>query len=100
MRKQAFDWVIDLQGLARSGAFAWLPMGNLPLAWTNLAKALEDFTIESCRDLRFTRTQWIGISGCFPAKCGRPAPLLDARAEATARHRMSKTAVGHLIPNN
>jgi ADP-heptose:LPS heptosyltransferase len=31
MRKQAFDWVIDLQGLARSGAFAWLANGKLTI---------------------------------------------------------------------
>lgn len=29
MRAQHFDWVIDLQGLARSGAFAWLADGRL-----------------------------------------------------------------------
>ena len=29
LRAQSFDWVIDLQGLARSGAFAWLANGNL-----------------------------------------------------------------------
>jgi lipopolysaccharide heptosyltransferase II len=29
MRQQAFDWVIDLQGLARSGIFAWLANGEL-----------------------------------------------------------------------
>jgi lipopolysaccharide heptosyltransferase II len=29
MRRQAFDWVIDLQGLVRSGAFAWLANGRL-----------------------------------------------------------------------
>jgi heptosyltransferase-1 len=29
MRKLRFDWVIDLQGLARSGAFAWLANGHL-----------------------------------------------------------------------
>jgi lipopolysaccharide heptosyltransferase II len=29
MRRQQFDWVIDLQCLARSGAFAWLANGNL-----------------------------------------------------------------------
>ena len=29
MRAQAFDWVIDLQSLARSGAFAWLANGTL-----------------------------------------------------------------------
>ena len=28
-RAQSFDWVIDLQGLARSGAFAWLANGKL-----------------------------------------------------------------------
>ena len=29
MRRQAFDWVIDLQGLIRSGIFAWLANGKL-----------------------------------------------------------------------
>jgi ADP-heptose:LPS heptosyltransferase len=29
LRAQKFDWVIDLQCLARSGAFAWLANGNL-----------------------------------------------------------------------
>ncbi|MCC6819774.1 MAG: lipopolysaccharide heptosyltransferase II [Verrucomicrobiota bacterium] len=29
LRAQQFDWVIDLQGLARSGAFAWLANGEL-----------------------------------------------------------------------
>ena len=29
MRHQRFDWVIDLQSLARSGAFAWLANGQL-----------------------------------------------------------------------
>ena len=28
LRKQKFDWVIDLQSLARSGAFAWLANGK------------------------------------------------------------------------
>lgn len=31
LRQQAFDWVIDLQGLARSGAFAWLANGKLTI---------------------------------------------------------------------
>lgn len=29
LRQQAFDWVVDLQGLLRSGAFAWLANGKL-----------------------------------------------------------------------
>ena len=29
LRAQNFDWVIDLQSLARSGAFAWLANGNV-----------------------------------------------------------------------
>jgi lipopolysaccharide heptosyltransferase I len=29
VRQQSFDWVIDLQGLARSGVFAWLANGAL-----------------------------------------------------------------------
>jgi lipopolysaccharide heptosyltransferase II len=29
LREQTFDWVVDLQGLARSGLLAWLANGNL-----------------------------------------------------------------------
>jgi heptosyltransferase I len=29
LRRQSFDWVIDLQSLLRSGAFAWLANGQL-----------------------------------------------------------------------
>jgi lipopolysaccharide heptosyltransferase II len=31
MRRKQFDWVIDLQGLARSGTFAWLANGGLTI---------------------------------------------------------------------
>lgn len=31
MRRKKFDWVIDLQGLARSGTFAWLVNGALTI---------------------------------------------------------------------
>ncbi len=31
MREQSFDWVIDLQSLARSGAFAWLANGKFTI---------------------------------------------------------------------
>ena len=31
MRRQHFDWVIDLQSLARSGVFAWLANGGLTI---------------------------------------------------------------------
>jgi lipopolysaccharide heptosyltransferase I len=31
MRRKKFDWVIDLQGLARSGTFAWLANGDLTI---------------------------------------------------------------------
>ena len=31
VRRQHFDWVIDLQGLARSGAFAWLSNAGLTI---------------------------------------------------------------------
>ena len=31
MREQAFDWIIDLQSLARSGAFAWLANARLTI---------------------------------------------------------------------
>ena len=64
MRAQKFDWVIDLQGLARSGAFAWLANGSSSPASTKRAKARGDFTTSSCRAPRFTRMRWTGISPC------------------------------------
>lgn len=36
MRTQQFDWVIDLQGLLRSAAFAWLARGNLLIGLNTL----------------------------------------------------------------
>ena len=35
LRAQRFDWVIDLQGLARSGLFAWLANGDFCLGLDN-----------------------------------------------------------------
>ena len=35
LRSQRFDWVIDLQGLARSGIFAWLANGGLCIGLDN-----------------------------------------------------------------
>lgn len=31
MRRQRFDWVVDLQGLARSGLFSWLARGQMSI---------------------------------------------------------------------
>lgn len=36
MRQQRFDWAIDLQGLARSGLFAWLADAGLTVGLDNL----------------------------------------------------------------
>jgi heptosyltransferase-1 len=36
LRAQRFDWVIDLQGLLRSGIFAWLSRGNFLVGLDNL----------------------------------------------------------------
>jgi lipopolysaccharide heptosyltransferase I len=36
MRQKRFDWAIDLQGLARSGAFAWLSNARLTIGLNNL----------------------------------------------------------------
>ena len=51
MRQQRFDWAIDLQGLARSGLFAWLANARLTVGLDNLregaregARALYDMT--------------------------------------------------------
>jgi heptosyltransferase I len=51
MREQRFDWAIDLQGLARSGLFAWLANAGLTVGLDNLregsregARAFYDLT--------------------------------------------------------
>lgn len=47
-RRQAFDWVIDLQGLARSSLFAWLTNGRTLIGLDDHregARALYDYTI-------------------------------------------------------
>jgi lipopolysaccharide heptosyltransferase I len=51
MRRQRFDWAIDLQGLARSSLFAWLANAGLTIGLDNLregsregARALYDLT--------------------------------------------------------
>jgi heptosyltransferase I len=51
MRRQHFDWAIDLQGLARSSLFAWLANAGLTVGLDNLregsregARALYDIT--------------------------------------------------------
>ncbi len=53
MRRKKFDWVIDLQGLARSGAFAWLANGTLTVG------------VEDSRE---------GASGFYDIAVPRPSP--------------------------
>ncbi|MDQ6632190.1 MAG: lipopolysaccharide heptosyltransferase II [Verrucomicrobiota bacterium] len=42
LRQKHFDWVIDLQGLARSGMFAWLANGNLTVGLDNLREGARE----------------------------------------------------------
>ena len=46
MRRQRFDWVIDLQCLARSGAFAWLANGKLQLDQEARAQFVEAIRLD------------------------------------------------------
>ena len=43
MREQNFDWVIDLQCLARSGAFAWLANGRLLIGLDEVREGARGF---------------------------------------------------------
>jgi lipopolysaccharide heptosyltransferase II len=43
MRGQHFDWVIDLQCLARSGAFAWLANGNVLIGLDEVREGARGF---------------------------------------------------------
>ena len=43
MRAQNFDWVIDLQCLARSGAFAWLANGKFLIGFDESREGARGF---------------------------------------------------------
>ncbi len=53
MRDQHFDWVIDLQSLARSGAFAWLANGKLTIGLDETREGARGFY-----DLVARRATW------------------------------------------
>lgn len=53
MREQRFDWVIDLQSLARSGAFAWLANGALTVGLDETREGARGFY-----DLAARRQTW------------------------------------------
>jgi len=53
MREQRFDWVIDLQSLARSGAFAWLANGELTVGLDEIREGARGFY-----DLAARRQSW------------------------------------------
>jgi lipopolysaccharide heptosyltransferase II len=53
MREQRFDWVIDLQSLARSGAFAWLANGELTVGLDETREGARGFY-----DLAARRQTW------------------------------------------
>jgi lipopolysaccharide heptosyltransferase I len=52
-RAQAFDWVIDLQGLARSGAFAWLANGQLTVGLDTPREGARGFYDRTARRASF-----------------------------------------------
>ena len=67
MRRQRFDLAIDLQGLARSGMFAWLANAGLTVGLDNLreglregARAMYDLTPPSAHK----PTPWTAIWRC------------------------------------
>jgi lipopolysaccharide heptosyltransferase II len=52
VREQSFDWIIDLQGLARSGLFAWLSRGKLCVGFDDSregARGFYDFCVPGAR---------------------------------------------------
>lgn len=103
MRRQRFDWVIDLQGLFRSGMFAWLAHGKRLVGLDNPyegaregAHALYDQAVQTRRDIHaverclsilpalgvpvHTNFQWIPERSQAAADVKRKWPgLLDER---------------------
>ncbi|MBM3847421.1 MAG: glycosyltransferase family 9 protein [Verrucomicrobia bacterium] len=53
MRRQRFDWVIDLQGLARSGLVAWAARGKLTVGVEDPREGASAFY-----DVRVSRPSW------------------------------------------
>jgi heptosyltransferase I len=96
MRKQNFDWVIDLQCLARSGAFAWLANGQLLIGLDEVREGARGFYDVAVRRASFHThaADWylavlpklgVPVHDNFTWLPGRPAVAADVQSKWPAR---------------
>jgi lipopolysaccharide heptosyltransferase I len=87
MRDQAFDWVIDLQGLFRSGVFAWLANGQItigldePREW---ARGFYDVIVRRPSYHTHAVDWYLGVLPALGLKVHRDFTWLPARPGAAA----------------
>jgi heptosyltransferase-1 len=95
MRQQAFDWVIDLQSLARSGAFAWLANGKLTVGLDEPregARGFYDF-IFSRPSFHTHAVDWyLGVLTLLDVPIHRQFHWLPIRSEAFETVRKQQSA--------
>ena len=96
LRATAFDLVIDLQGLFRSGAMAWLTGCRTRIGFAKDARAVRCFIRNEYRSSRVTCMPWIDI-GWSPRLSGRYSharPGISPYANCTRSHRYGARIAG------
>lgn len=87
MREQRFDWVIDLQCLARSGAFAWLANGGLTVGLDEVREGARGFYDQVARRASFHThaVDWyLAVLPLLGVPAGRDFEWLPPRPAAAA----------------
>ena len=97
LREQDFDLVIDLQCLARSGAFAWLANGKLLVGLDEPREGARGFYDIIVPRAPFTPTPWIGISPCSQRWACRSIGISTGCRSARSR-RGNQTEVASRMP--
>jgi lipopolysaccharide heptosyltransferase I len=89
-RRQHFDWVIDLQGLARSAAFAWLASGNVTIGLDEPregARGLYDLIAERPPFHTHAVDRYLGVLPLLGVPVKRDFQWLPTRPEVAAQVR-------------
>jgi lipopolysaccharide heptosyltransferase I len=94
IRRQRFDWVIDLQGLARSGAVAWLANAGSSIGLDNPregaregARAFYDLTAPRSPAGTHAVERYLSVLPALGVPVDRPFQWLPPRPEIAARVR-------------
>lgn len=95
MRQQTFDWVIDLQSLARSGAFAWLANGKLTVGMDEPregARGFYDFIVSRPSFHTHAVVWYLGVLTLLDIPIHRHFNWLPIRSEAFETVRKQRAA--------